>query len=166
MPDNNLVPPHVLSRRSLLLGVAAGAALVAAGPVVAPRASAAVALDEFLTLSAVLTDEVGPLRDEPGARYLRSLSADPVHAGPLQRLVDVTVRGGDPPRTFAELLATGVLDEPGTAATAARVLELWYSGLVDGQTATYLDALAWTTIEDFAEPATSKIGFAKWSRQP
>lgn len=166
MPHRPLPPARLVSRRALLQGLAAGATLVALGPVLAPPARADVSLDEFLTLSEVLTDDVGNLRDGPGSAYLRSLRADPDHAAALERLVAVAVRGDDPPRTFAELLATGVLDDAATAATAQRVLELWYSGLVDGRTAEYLEALAWVTLEEFAEPASTEIGFAKWSRRP
>ena len=42
---------------------------------------------------------------------------------------------------------------------------LWYSGLVDGRTADYLEALAWQALP-FAEPPSTKIGFPKWNEAP
>lgn len=166
MPPQQPFAEHLLSRRQVLAGMAAGTAVAAAGPLLAPPAYAAVSVEEFLELSAVLTDDVADLPEQAGRRYLEFLRADPDHAGPLERLVDAGVRGDDPLRTFAALERTGVLDDRRNALTSQRILELWYSGLVDGETATYLEALAWTTLEDFAEPTTVEIGFSKWDERP
>ncbi len=155
------------SRRSFVVSTAAAGGVLTT---LTPRAWAArragpVTLDEFLKLSELLTDDVADLPEGAGAAYLAALTADPVHAGPLRSLVGAGVRAPDPPRTFAALVHRGVLNDPATAATAQRILELWYSGLLDGRTIDYLEALAWTTL-DFPEPASTKIGFPKWERRP
>ena len=155
------------SRRSVVVSTAAVGGVLTAGPsrAVAARRAGPVTLDDFLELSELLTDDVADLPDEAGRVYLAALVGDPAHAGPLLRLVEAGVRAPDPPRTFAALVRRGALDEPADAATAQRILELWYSGLSDGRTVDYLEALAWTTL-DFPEPASTEIGFPKWERRP
>lgn len=156
-----------VSRRSLFVGGAIGGGLLtaAAPPASAARRTGPVTLDEFLELSELLTDDVADLPEEAGAAYFAALTADPAHAEPLRLLAEAGVRAPDPPRTFAALVRSGALDEPAAAATAQRILELWYSGLLDGGTIDYLEALAWTTL-DFPEPASTEIGFPKWERRP
>ena len=162
--EHLLLRPY--SRRTVVVGTAAGGALVAApARAGAARRTGPVTLDEFLELSELLTDDVADLPEEAGASYFAALTADPVHAGPLLRLVEGGVRAANPPRTFTALVRRGLLDDPATAATAQRILELWYSGLLDGRTVDYLEALAWTTL-DFPEPASTEIGFPKWERRP
>ena len=155
------------SRRSVVVSTAAVGGALAAAPsrAEAARRTGPVILDEFLELSELLTDDVADLPEDAGAAYFAALTADPVHAGPLRSLVEAGVRAPDPPRTFAALVRRGVLDGPANAATAQRILELWYSGLLEGRTVDYLEALAWTTL-DFTEPASTKIGFPKWERRP
>ena len=155
----------LLTRRSLLAAMAGSGVAVAATTLVASPAAAAVSLDEFMELSELLTDKVAGMRDEVGSQYLAFLQSDPAFAGPLEELVAVGVRANDPPDTFKQLLATGVLDPQANAETAQQVLILWYSGLVDGRTADYLEALAWTS-QDFAEPPSTELGFPKWEERP
>ncbi|NUR08446.1 MAG: hypothetical protein HOQ22_04895 [Nocardioidaceae bacterium] len=155
----------MLRRRTLLAALAGTGAAAAVTVWRASPAAAAVTVDEFMELSEVLTDKVADLRDDVGAQYLAFLRADPAFAAPLERLVAVVVRAEDPPRTFDELLDTGALDDPANAETARQVLILWYSGLVDGRTADYLEALAWSS-QDFAEPASTPLGFPKWEDRP
>ncbi len=90
-----------------------------------------------MELSEALTDNEFSLRDEVGAQYLAAL--DPAD---IQKLVQATVRAGDP-KTFNAILASGALNDPRNAATAQQVLVYWYSGLVGDRTADYLEALAW-----------------------
>ena len=155
----------LLTRRALLAATAGTGAAVAVTTVGVSPAAAAVSLDEFMELSEVLTDRVGRLRDEAGARYLAALQADPAHAAALERLVQVAVRRNNPPDTFEELLDTGVLDNQANAETAQQVLIYWYSGIVDDRTAEYLDALAWGA-QDFAEPPSTELGFPDWEDRP
>lgn len=155
----------LLSRRRLLATAAAGTVAVTATTIAASPAAAAVSLDDFMELSEVLTDRVAGLRDDVGAQYLAALQSDPAHAAPLERLVAVAVRPADAPDTFDQLVATGVLDDPGNARTAQQVLIYWYSGLVGDRTADYLEALAWTS-QDFADPASTPLGFPDWEDRP
>ncbi len=156
----------ILTRRALLAAAAGTGAAVAVTTVgTYPAAAAVVNLDEFMELSEVLTDRVGRLREEAGALYLAALQADPVHAGPLERLVAVAARADDPPDSFRALRATGVLDAQANAETARQVLVYWYSGIVGDRTAEYLDALAWGA-QDFAEAPSTVLGFPKWDERP
>jgi hypothetical protein len=161
------------TRREVLVGIASGAALVVAWPTsfvaatdLTPPTAAGLAptgpvtLDEFMDLSRVLTDDVEDLRDKVGAQYQAAL--DPAA---LQRLVQATVRAGNPPETFNDVLRSGALNDPLNAATAQQILNYWYTGLVGDRTADYLEALAWTTL-GFAVPASTKIGFPKWEERP
>lgn len=155
----------LLTRRSVLAAMAGSGVAVAATTLGASPAAAVVSLDEFMELSEVLTDRVGRLRDEAGAQYLAALQADPAHAEPLERLVQVAVRRNNPPDTFEELVDTGVLDNQANAETAQQVLIYWYSGIVHDRTAEYIDALAWGA-QDFAEPPSTELGFPDWEDRP
>ncbi len=156
------------TRREVLVGIASGAALVVAWPLRSAEATkltgvaptGPVTLDEFMDLSEVLTDDVVSLRDEVGKQYLAAL--DPAA---LRQLVQATVRRANPPQTFNDVLRSGALNDPVNAATAQQILTYWYTGLVGDRTADYLGALAWATLE-FAEPASTKIGFPKWEERP
>jgi hypothetical protein len=129
-------------------------------PTVVGAPTGSVTLDEFMDLSRVLTDDVADLRDAVGAQYQAAL--DPAA---LQRLVEATVRAANPPQTFNDVLRSGALDDAVNAATAQQILTYWYTGLVGGRTADYLEALAWETL-GFAVPASTKIGFPKWEERP
>ena len=117
------------------------------------------------SFSNILTDEEFSLDDEPGALYLASLVRDPAYNDPLRQLVQDTVRADRVPRTFNAVVRRGALRSEAAARTAQQVLVLWYSGLVDGRTADYLEALAWQSLP-FAEPPSTKIGFPKWDEAP
>lgn len=160
------------TRRDVLAGIAVGAVTVTAGdllfqPARAAAATGPVTLDEFMDLSDILTDNEFSLRDEVGSQYFEALNADPAHAGPLQQLVQDTVRAADQPSTFDDVLSSGALDTDAAAATAQQVLAYWYSGLIAGRedAVDYVEALAWETLE-FTEPRTEKVGFPKWEDQP
>ena len=154
-----MAPPIVPTRRQVF-AMAGGGALVAALPSVAEAVTTApVTLDDFMELSEALTDNEFSLRDEVGAQYLAAL--DPAD---IQKLVQVTVRAGDP-KTFNAILASGALHDPPNAATAQQVLVYWYSGLVGDRTADYLEALAWETV-DFAAVSSTPLGFPDWERKP
>lgn len=158
--------PLVMGRRSLLGGMAATATAAAATVVSPTRAHAAgetgqPTFDEFMDLSETLTDREFNLRDEVGRQYFEALRNDPS----LLDLVNRTVRLDDPPDTFAEVLRSGALEADANAEMAQQILTYWYSGIVDDQTADYLEALAWQA-QDFAAPASTKIGFPKWEERP
>lgn len=160
-----------LRRRELLAALAAGAVTAAGGGVLtSPSASAAtragpVTLDEFMELSRILTDNEFSLDDGPGSLYLASLVADPAFGAPLRRLVQDTVRAAREPRTFDEVVDSGALGSDAAARTAQQILVLWYSGLVDGRTADYLEALAWESLS-FPKPPSTPLGFSKWDEAP
>lgn len=168
--QNTRDPAHLPTRRVVLAGFAGVAGAIAAGGLTAPPVRAATApgpvtLGQFMELSDILTDNEFSLRDEVGQQYLRALSSDPAHAQTLRLLVNGTVRLNRPPKTFDEVLRSGVLDDDAVAETARQILVHWYSGLVNGRTADYLEALAWETLP-FAEPASTPIGFSKWDDMP
>ena len=71
-----------------------------------------------MELSEALTDNEFSLRDEVGAQYLAAL--DPAD---IKKLVQATVRAGDP-KTFNAILASGALNDPPNAATAQQILVL------------------------------------------
>lgn len=158
--------PLVMGRRSLLGGMAATATAAAATVVSPTRAHAAnqtgpPEFDEFMDLSEILTDHEFNLRDEVGHQYFEALHNDPS----LLDLVNRTVRLDDPPDTFAEVLRSGALEADANAVMAQQILTYWYSGIVDDQTADYLEALAWEA-QDFATPPSTKLGFPKWEERP
>ncbi|WP_107766007.1 sugar dehydrogenase complex small subunit [Nocardioides terrigena] len=159
------------SRRELLVGLASGTLVMAGADLLSPASAGAatrtgpVTLDEFMELSEILTDDEFSLDDEPGALYLASLVRDPAYNDPLRQLVQDTVRADRVPRTFNAVVRRGALRSEAAARTAQQVLVLWYSGLVDGRTADYLEALAWQSLP-FAEPPSTKIGFSKWDEAP
>lgn len=167
-PNDRLSHP---SRRDLLAGIAVGTAAVTAGGVLtSPPASARtrtgpVTLDEFMDLSRILTDNEFSLEDEPGALYLASLVNAPAFDTPLRALVQATVRADRAPTTFSQVLRRGALASDAVARTAQQILVLWYSGLVNGRTADYLEALAWESLP-FAVPPSTKLGFPKWNEAP
>jgi hypothetical protein len=156
----------------VLAGFAAGTLTVAAGSILAsPPAGAAttrtgpVTLDEFMDLSRILTDNEFSLDDEPGALYLASLVADPAFDAALRQLVQDTVRANQQPKTFNDVLRSGALRSDAAATTAQQILVLWYSGLVNGRTADYLEALAWESLP-FPKPPSTELGFSKWDEAP
>jgi Membrane bound FAD containing D-sorbitol dehydrogenase len=148
------------TRRGALVGVASGA-ILAAWPSMARTATGPVTLDEFMALSEALTDDEFDLSRTVGAQYLAAL--DPAA---ILKLVTATVRSAHPPTTFNGILASGALNDPGNAATAQQVLVYWYSGLVSNKTADYVGALAWASVDDFAQPSSTKLGFPKWEDKP
>lgn len=160
-----------LNRREVLVALAAGPLTAAGGGILtsAPAGAATLAkpvtLDEFMELSRILTDNEFSLDDGPGAAYLAALVADPEFSAPLRQLVQDSVRADREPRTFNDLVRSGALRTDAAARTAQQVLVLWYSGLVDGRTADYLEALAWESLP-FPKPPSTQLGFPKWDEAP
>ena len=165
-------PPSRPTRREVLVGIAGGAALAVLQPSIGfaktrsssgSPAPGAVTLDEFMRLSEILTDNEFSLRDAVGAQYQAAI--DPAA---LRRLVQATVRAARPPQTFNDVLRSGALNDATNAATAQRILTYWYSGLVGGRTADYLEALAWESLDDghLATVSSEPYGFPKWEERP
>lgn len=151
----------MISRREVLIGVAGSTALLLA-PTAVLAQTRQVALAEFMALSDILTDNEFSLRDPVGAQYLAAL--DPAA---LLRLVNATVRQRNEPRSFNDVLRSGALNDPLNASTTQQILTFWYAGLVNGRTADFIEALAWTTLKsNDTEPPTEEIGFGAWSRRP
>ena len=151
----------MIIRRQVLIGAAGSAALLVA-PTVLRAQAAPVTLAEFMELSDILTDNAFSLRDQVGAQYQAALNA-----AALLQLVNATVRRANAPQTFNDVLRSGALNDPLNARTAQQILTFWYSGLVNGRTADFIEALAWLTLEpNRTKPPTEKIGFGEWSRRP
>jgi Membrane bound FAD containing D-sorbitol dehydrogenase len=148
------------TRRQALIGVASTALLVA--PTVMLAQSGSVTLAEFMELSEILTDNEFSLRDQVGAQYQAALNP-----AALLKLVNATVRRPNAPQTFNDVLRSGALNDLANARTTQQILTYWYSGLVNGKTADFIEALAWLTLEpNETKPPTEKIGFGEWSRRP
>ena len=163
------------TRRAFVIGTSG---VVAYGAVArfAPSAFAAdlpgvmLGEDEFIALSDALT-EFGDLDDDVGAAYLANLNANPETRAALRDLfVDAGFAGDDPPRTFAEIEASGALDVPAQKDVAQQTLRYWYTGVIDtasGQkVVTWTEAVGWLVLEDFAEPPASPLGHEKWEDEP
>jgi Membrane bound FAD containing D-sorbitol dehydrogenase len=126
--------------------------------------------DEFFELSEALT-EFGDLDDDAGTAYLANINADPATGAALRDLfVAAGFAGDDAPRTFAEIEASGALDDPEQKAVAEQTLRYWYTGVVDtpnGQVVvTWIEAVGWLVLEDFCEPPASPLGHEKWEDEP
>jgi D-sorbitol dehydrogenase-like protein len=130
--------------RALTLAAAGGAATGCATGAAAGHAP--VSLDEFLALSTLLTG-VKDLDAEHGRLYLASLSATEA-------------------RDLAVLARTRALD----TAVAAKIVECWYTGIYDSPTgprvATYIEALAWTTLGFTKAPSVCGGGVGYWADAP
>ena len=151
----------MIVRRKVLIGVASSAVLLVAPPVVLGQ-SGPVTLSEFMELSRILTDNEFSLRDQVGAQYQVALDA-----AALQKLVNATVRRPNEPQNFNDVLRSGALNDLQNAQTTQQILTFWYSGLVNGRTADFIEALAWLTLEpNDTKPPSEKIGFGEWSRRP
>jgi len=151
----------MITRRGVFIGVASSAALLVA-PTVVLAQSGPVTLAEFMELSEILTDNEFSLRDQVGAQYQAALNP-----AALLKLVNATVRQRNEPRNFNDVLRSGALNDPLNAQTTQQILTYWYSGLVNGKTADFIEALAWQTQEpNRTKPPTEKIGFGEWSRRP
>ena len=149
------------TRRHVLIGVASSAAMFVA-PMVVLAQSGPVTLAEFMELSEILTDNEFSLRDQVGAQYQAALPP-----AALLKLVNATVRRPNEPRNFNDVLRSGALNDPLNALTTQQILTFWYSGLVNGRTADFIEALAWLTLEpNDTKPPTEHIGFGDWSRRP
>ena len=153
--------------RALTLAAAGGAAGCAtrgvAGAVHAP-----ITLDEFVALSTLLTG-VKDLDAEHGRLYLSSLSA--ADARDLAVLHDrAGLRGAFPPATLDALARTGALDTAAARAVTATIVECWYTGVYDSpggpRVATYIEALAWTTLDFTKAPSVCGGGVGYWADAP
>ena len=151
----------MITKRQVLIGVAGSAALLVA-PTVVLSQSGPVTLSEFMELSDILTDNGFSLRDQVGAQYQAALNP-----AALLKLVNATVRQANEPQDFDDVLRSGALNDPLNARTTQQILTFWYSGLVNGRTADFIEALAWLTLEpNDTKPPSEKIGFGEWSRRP
>ena len=152
----------IVTRRQVIVGIGSSAVLLIAPASLVLAQTAPVTLDEFMQLSELLTDNEFSLRDEVGAQYQAALNP-----AALLKLVNATVRSKNQPDDFDDILRSGALNDPLNALTTQQILTYWYSGLVNGRTADFIEALAWLTLEpNETNPPTEKIGFGDWSRRP
>jgi hypothetical protein len=179
--DPDTGPEPGLRRRGVLLSVPAlllAAALPlpactprAARPGAAPAGSAAPgSLPAFLRLSALLTG-FDRLSEEEGTLYLRSLLADPVHAGALAALYDkARFLSADAPTTLEALTATGVFEDARLRATADALTLCWYSGIHETgggpAVATFTEALGWQSLEYTQAPTVCGGPMGFWAEPP
>ena len=164
------------TRRAFVIGASGVVAYGAVARFAPPSALAAdlpgsmLGEDEFIALSDALT-EFGDLDTDVGAAYLANINGNPETRAALRDLfVDAGFAGDDPPRTFAEIEASGALDVPAQKDVAQQTLRYWYTGIIDtasGQkVVTWTEAVGWLVLEDFAEPPASPLGHEKWEDEP
>jgi D-sorbitol dehydrogenase-like protein len=154
--------------RALTLAAAGGAAAGCATRTAAGVSHAPVSLDEFMALSTLLTG-VKDLKTEHGRLYLTSLSA--AAARDLAVLYDrAGFRSAAPPATLDALARTGALETSAARAVTAKIVECWYTGVYDSpagpRVATYLEALAWTTLGFTKAPSICGGGVGFWADAP
>ncbi len=173
MPDPVTSSPADLTRRQLL---ALAALLGAAGlppPLAAQeveRAARRMGLDEFMTLSRVLTG-AEDLSRGLGETYLASLELDPNGATGLMTLWNgAGFQGTAPPNAIRELTEAGVFAHENLAKTAKAILRLWYTGIYetkDGpKAAEYTDTLAWRAVGYTAAPSNCGGTTGFWADPP
>jgi hypothetical protein len=110
-------------------------------------------LGAFMTLSQALSDKTG-LDQIVGGRLYNAL---------LAKTPDLASR--IPP--IARALAAGTPLDAGQEATALRILEAWYTGIVDGQVITFEGALMFGVVADtlvIRSYCPNKPGF--WAQKP
>jgi hypothetical protein len=122
-----------------------------------PAADAALALEEFLLLSTLLTG-VTHLDPELGQIYLQTLNTTEGTAALTDFATATGLRGETPPTDLDLLTTTGVLEQTPHRALATAITKLWYTGIYtnaagEETVATYVDALAWKTLT-FTKPKT------------
>jgi hypothetical protein len=130
----------------------------------------ALALDDFLTLSSVLTgvDNLNPLI---GAVYLQSLHASSQFEVTPAALYEQAGFAADaPPPTIEDLEASGLFDQEAMRQLADKITEYWYTGVYDTEegeqaVATFVDALAWQALH-FTKPPTICGAPDFWTRPP
>lgn len=174
--------PRISRRRCVAaLALAAGALAACGGRreqlpapegTAAPAAPGGLGLEEFLTLSAVLTgfprERLSP---ELGRIYLESLQARP--DGQV-RLADLYAQAGfrssAPPASVEQLAATGLFDREPPRALADAIVVCWYTGLYERggrpAVATFADALAWQALGYAAAPGSCQGAVGSWAEAP
>jgi hypothetical protein len=142
------------------------------GSAASPAASATASpdLDQFMTLSALLTGYT-TLDATAGATYLQNLRSDPQLSPGID---DLFMRSGlssdGAPKSLAELTARGVFNNPAALALYSRILADWYSGTYDAAsgtvTQTWTGALAWKACTFTKPPATCGGPTGYWAKPP
>lgn len=154
---NRIYTPYAgVTRRTVLrvaVVAAAGQALDLipglASAIPAAEAAAAITLNNFLTLSSLLTG-VENLDPDVGKVYFETLQAN---AASRKELADLLRRSGmgsaNPAKTLNQLAATGVFQNKALRTVADTITEYWFTGTYDSQggprVAAWTGALAWTT---------------------
>jgi hypothetical protein len=169
-------PPAGLSRRYLLnIAVLLGAARmlpisVSVAASESPNPAQAMSLDDFVSLSRVLTG-TNDLGREVAEIYLRYLTAGADGSEELTALWNaVDVGRLPPPQSLRELVEAGVFTHKNFDNTARAILKLWYTGRYEGdgvpKLAEYTDTLAWRAVGYTVAPSNcgGSIGF--WADPP
>jgi hypothetical protein len=154
--------------RLLALAAAGSAATACATRATVGAHVAPVTLDDFMALSALLTG-VPDLDAEHGRLYLASLTR-----AEARQLAMVTARAGlhgaAPAATLEALVRTGALDTAAARRVTATIVECWYTGVYASpsgpRVATYLGALAWTTLGFTKPPGVCGGGVGFWADAP
>ena len=174
MPEPAAAPPPDLSRRQLL---AFAALLGSAGLLPLPlaaeevkRAARQMGLDEFMTLSRLLTGAASLSRDL-GKIYLDSLKEGSDGDAGLMTLWDeVGFREAAPPESIQQLAEAGVFKRENLDKTAKAILKFWYTGIYETgngpKVAEYTDTLAWRAVGYTTAPSNCGGPTGFWADPP
>jgi hypothetical protein len=169
MSESPVTPAGRRHFLAVLVLAAAGSATAACATRTTVGAGVApVTLDDFLALSALLTG-VKDLNAEHGRLYLASLTR-----AEARQLAAITARAGmhgaAPPATLDALMRTGALDTLAARRVTATIVECWYTGIYASpsgpRVATYLEALAWSTLGFTKPPTVCGGGMGYWAQAP
>ena len=154
---------------ALLLGVASLVRMPATASE-AENAAQPMGVDEFVTLSRVLTGAKG-LSRELAEIYLRYLAAGAGGNEELAALWNAAgLGGGRPHQDLRELVEAGVFTHKDLDNAAKAVLKLWYTGRYqpDGvsKLAEYTDTLAWRAVGYAMAPSNCGGSMGFWADPP
>ena len=154
---------------AVLLGVASLLRMPAAASE-AENAAQPMGVDEFVTLSRVLTG-AKDLSRELAEIYLRYLAAEAGGNEELAALWNAAgLGGGRPHQDLRELVEAGVFTHKDFDNTARAILKLWYTGRYrsDGvpKLAEYTDTLAWRAVGYTVAPSNCGGSMGFWADPP
>ena len=126
-------------------------------------------LAAFLALSSVLTG-IEELDPQLGQVFLQHLQGHPEFGSHLSNLFEQSgIQSGNPPADIESLSATGIFGQEGSRSLADRIIEIWYSGMIEENgeqvVVTFVDALAWKAIR-YTKPLTICGYFGFWAERP
>jgi fructose 5-dehydrogenase small subunit len=167
------LPPDLSRRQLLAFAALLGSASLPPLPLAAEevkKAAQQMGLDEFMTLSRLLTGAADLSRDL-GRIYLGSLEGGSDGDAALVTLWgEVGFREAAPPRSIQQLAETGVFKRENLDKTAKAILKFWYTGIYETENgpkvAEYTDTLAWRAVGYTTAPSNCGGPTGFWADPP